>query len=112
MQVIGNPKWVVSKTILMLLLGILVASFFVDPLVNVVDNFAIATRIPSFFISFFILPFVRCSDVVLALLLVNRKKPSVVGELTFFEVCISRAILVCSYTYFCFSCRSFFVKNF
>ena len=104
MQVIGNPKWVVCKIVLMLLLGILVASFFADPLVDFVDNFAIATRIPSFFISFIILPFARCSDVVSALLLVNRKKPSIVGKLTFFEVRISRAILVRSYTYFCFSC--------
>ena len=112
MQVIGNLKWVVCKTILMLLLGILVASFFADPLVDVVDNFAIATRIPFFFISFIILPFAGCSDVVLALLLVSRKKPSIVGKLTFSEVRISRAILECSYTYFCFSCRSFFVKNF
>ena len=112
MQVIGNPKWVVCKTILMLFLGILVASFFADPLVDVVDNFAIATRIPSFFISFIILPFAGCSDVVSALLLVNRKKPSIVGKLTFSEVRIFRAILVCSYTYFCFSCSRFFVKKF
>ena len=109
MQVIGNPKWVDCKTILMLLLGILVASFFADPLMDVVDNFVIAIRIPSFFISFIILPFVGCSDVVSALLLVSRKKPSIVGKLTFSEVRISRAILVGSYTYFCFSCRSFFL---
>nr|POE90476.1 hypothetical protein CFP56_48576 [Quercus suber] len=86
MQVIGNPKWVVYKTVLMLLLGILVASFFADPLVDVVDNFAIATRIPSFFISFIILPFAGCSDVVSALLLVSKKKPSIVGKLTFSEI--------------------------
>ncbi|XP_030928304.1 sodium/calcium exchanger NCL1-like isoform X5 [Quercus lobata] len=86
MQVIGNLKWVVCKTILMLLLGILVASFFADPLVDVVDNFAIATRIPSFFISFIILPFAGCSDVVLALFLVSREKPSIVGKLTFSEI--------------------------
>ncbi|KAL0002066.1 hypothetical protein SO802_015847 [Lithocarpus litseifolius] len=86
MQVIGNPKWAVCKTVLMLLLGILVASFFADPLVDVVDNFAIATRIPSFFISFIVLPFAGCSDVVSALLLVSRKKPSIVGKLTFSEI--------------------------
>lgn len=89
MQVIGNLKWVICKTILKLLPGILVSSFFADPLVDVVDNFAIATTIPSFFISFIILPFAGCSDVVSALLLVSRKKPSIVGKLTFSEVRIS-----------------------
>nr|XP_011460411.1 PREDICTED: uncharacterized protein LOC105350345 [Fragaria vesca subsp. vesca] len=45
-----------------------------DPLVDAVDNFSTATSIPTFFVSFVILPFVSSSEIVSTLIFVSRKK--------------------------------------
>ncbi|CAL9126282.1 unnamed protein product [Musa textilis] len=51
-----NPIWICFKAILLLLLGTALAAIFADPLVDAVDNFSIATSIPSFFMSFIAMP--------------------------------------------------------
>ncbi|KAI8557829.1 hypothetical protein RHMOL_Rhmol04G0041000 [Rhododendron molle] len=53
---VEKPKWTSIKACLLLLLGTLIAAAFADPLVDAVDNFSDATSIPSFFISFIVLP--------------------------------------------------------
>ncbi|XP_071713917.1 sodium/calcium exchanger NCL-like isoform X1 [Rutidosis leptorrhynchoides] len=63
------------KAVLLLLLGTLVAAVFADPLVDAVDGFSTATSIPSFFISFIVLPLVtNSSESVSAIIFASRKK--------------------------------------
>lgn len=71
---VKNANWHASKAVVMLLLGTIVAAVVADPLVDAVDNFSTATSIPSFFVSFVILPFVSSSEIVSTLIFVSRKK--------------------------------------
>eukprot|EP00257_Ricinus_communis_P026785 XP_025014199.1 sodium/calcium exchanger NCL isoform X2 [Ricinus communis] len=70
----GNPKWNTTKAVLMLILGTIVAAVFADPLVDAVDNFSTASNIPTFFVSFVILPFASSSEVVSDMIFASRKK--------------------------------------
>lgn len=71
---VENATWHISKAVLMLLLGTIVAAAFADPLVDAVNNFSTASSIPSFFVSFVILPFACSSEIVSTLIFVSRKK--------------------------------------
>eukprot|EP00261_Vitis_vinifera_P037654 XP_019078897.1 PREDICTED: uncharacterized protein LOC100245468 [Vitis vinifera] len=82
---IENPKWSVSKAVLMLLLGSLIAATFADPLVNAVGNFSTATNIPSFLFSFAVLPFASSSEAVSALMFASQKKLRITS-LTFSKI--------------------------
>ncbi|KAF8391280.1 hypothetical protein HHK36_023582 [Tetracentron sinense] len=83
---VENPKWTSYKAVLMLLLGTAIAAAFADPLVDAVDNFSSATSIPSFFISFIVLPLAtNSSEAVSALIFASRKKQRT-ASLTFSEI--------------------------
>ncbi|XP_068345448.1 sodium/calcium exchanger NCL-like [Pyrus communis] len=71
---VKNAKWHASKAVVLLFLGTIVAAAVADPLVDAVDNFSTATSIPSFFISFVVLPFASSSEIVTTLIFVSRKK--------------------------------------
>lgn len=82
---VKNVKWNTAKAILMLLLGTAIAAITADPLVDAVDNFSTATSIPSFFVSFVILPFACSSEVVSCLMFSSRKKKRTTS-LTYSEI--------------------------
>ncbi|KAL2245465.1 uncharacterized protein LOC105165426 [Sesamum indicum] len=70
-----NPRWNSIKAVLLLLLGTAIAAAFADPLVDAVDNFSDATKIPTFFISFIALPLAtNSSEAVSAIIFATRKK--------------------------------------
>ncbi|GLT48584.1 hypothetical protein SLA2020_222010 [Shorea laevis] len=70
---VENPRWNSFKAVLMLLLGTLIAVAFADPLVDAVDNFSDATSIPTFFVSFIVLPLVTSSEAVSGIIFASRK---------------------------------------
>ncbi|KAL0301217.1 UNVERIFIED_CONTAM: Sodium/calcium exchanger NCL [Sesamum radiatum] len=71
---VDNPRWTSVKAVLLLLLGTVIAAVFADPLVDAVDNFSTATSIPSFFISFIVLPLAtNSSEAVSAVIFASRK---------------------------------------
>lgn len=70
----------------MLLLGTLIAAVTADPLVDAVENFSTATSIPSFFVSFVILPFASSSEVV-STIIFAKKKNLRMASLMYSEVC-------------------------
>ncbi|KAJ4973448.1 hypothetical protein NE237_006622 [Protea cynaroides] len=73
-EAMENSKWISIKATSMLLLGTVVAAAFADPLLDAVDNFSSATSIPSFFISFIVLPVAtKSSEAVSALIFASRK---------------------------------------
>ena len=87
------------KAVLLLLLGTIIAAAFADPLVDTIDNFADATSIPSFFISFIVLPLATSSrDTVSAIRLASKYKRRT-ASLSFSEVCFSFPTL-CIYVIF------------
>ena len=88
---IKNPKWSASKAVLMLLLGSLIAATFADSLINAVSNFSTATNIPSFLVSFAVLPFAISSEAVAALMFASQNKLRI--SLTFSKVCLSPCTL-------------------
>ncbi|KAM3745354.1 hypothetical protein ACB098_06G120300 [Castanea mollissima] len=73
-ETIENAKWHAYKAVFMLLLGTIIAAVTADPLVDAVENFSTATSIPSFFVSFVILPFASSSEVVSTLIFASKKK--------------------------------------
>ncbi|RVX09345.1 Sodium/calcium exchanger NCL [Vitis vinifera] len=79
---IESPKWSACKAVVMLLLGSLIAATFAGPLVNAVGKFSTATNIPSFFVSFLVLPFASFSEAVSAQNFASQKKLRI-ASLTF-----------------------------
>ncbi|KAJ4976532.1 hypothetical protein NE237_001638 [Protea cynaroides] len=85
-EAMENSKWISIKAASMLLLGTVVAAAFADPLLDDVDNFSSATSIPSFFISFIVLPVAtKSSEAVSALIFASRKTEKT-ASLTFSEL--------------------------
>lgn len=83
---VKNPRWTTFKAALLLLLGSIIAAAFAEPLVDAVDNFSLATKIPKFFISFVALPLAtNSSEAVSAVIFASRKKLRS-ASLTFSEV--------------------------
>ncbi|CAH1425718.1 unnamed protein product [Lactuca virosa] len=83
---VNDPQWTTIKALLFLLLGTIVAALFADPLVDAVGGFSSATNIPSFFISFIVLPIAtNSSESVSAIIFASRKKQRS-ASLTFSEL--------------------------
>ncbi|KAJ4975951.1 hypothetical protein NE237_001057 [Protea cynaroides] len=85
-EAMENSKWISIKAASMLLLGTVVAAAFADPLVDVVDNFSSATSIPSFFISFIVLPVATNSSEAVSALIFASRKTQKTASLTFSEI--------------------------
>ncbi|XP_074290247.1 sodium/calcium exchanger NCL-like [Silene latifolia] len=83
---VEKSKKTVIKAILYLVLGTVVAAMFADPLVDAVDNFSIATSIPSFFISFIALPLATNSSEAVSAIIFASKKNRKSASLTFSEL--------------------------
>lgn len=82
---IKNPRWNAFKAVMMLLSGTAAVCLFANPLVDAVNNFSSATRVPTFFVSFVVLPFASCSEGVSALIFIRNKKHKT-ASLTFSQV--------------------------
>ncbi|KAI3525210.1 hypothetical protein L1887_03885 [Cichorium endivia] len=83
---VSDSKGTTIKALLFLLLGTIVAALFADPLVDAVGGFSSATSIPSFFISFIVLPLAtNSSESVSAIIFASRKKQRS-ASLTFSEL--------------------------
>ena len=84
---VEGSKWISIKAVLLLILGTLIAAAFADPLVDAVDNFSDASGIPTFFVSFIVLPLAtNSSEAVTAIIFASRNKRRT-ASLTFSEVC-------------------------
>ncbi|KAH9622427.1 hypothetical protein KSS87_001727 [Heliosperma pusillum] len=93
-EVVENTRKTTIKAILFLILGTIIAAAFADPLVDAVDNFSTATKIPSFFISFIFLPLAtNSSEAVSAIIFASRKKRKS-ASLTFSEVGVFLAFTI------------------
>lgn len=83
---VDNPYKIYLKAVMLMLGGAILAGIFADPLVDAVDNFSDATSIPSFFISFIIMPLAtNSSEGVSAIIFASRKKKRT-ASLTYSEI--------------------------
>ena len=97
-EAVKNSKWDSIKAVLLLLLGTTIAAAFADPLVDTINNFADATSIPSFFVSFIVLPLATSSrDTLSAIRLATQDKRHT-ASLSFSEVCFSFPTLCISFS--------------
>ncbi|PRQ31087.1 putative sodium/calcium exchanger membrane region, EF-hand domain pair [Rosa chinensis] len=71
---VKSPKWISFKAAMMLLLGTCIAVLVADPLVDAVDDFSEATSIPTFFVSFIVLPLATNSCETLSAIKMARQK--------------------------------------
>ncbi|KAK9269027.1 hypothetical protein L1049_000795 [Liquidambar formosana] len=85
-EAVENPRWFLSKAVLMLLVGTIIAVVFADPLVDAVDNFSSATSIPSFFISFVALPLATNTTEAVSTIITAHQKKWRTASLTFSEI--------------------------
>ncbi|XAR56494.1 hypothetical protein NMG60_11037010 [Bertholletia excelsa] len=83
---VQNPRWTSFKALLLLLLGTFIAAVFADPLVAAIDNFSDATSIPSFFISFIVLPLATNSSEAVSAIISSSQKKQRSASLTFSEL--------------------------
>ncbi|XP_058208618.1 sodium/calcium exchanger NCL-like isoform X2 [Rhododendron vialii] len=82
---IKNPKWNAFRAVRMLLSGTAAVCVLANPLVDAVNNFSSATKVPTFFVSFVVLPFASCSEGVSALIFIRNKKHKT-ASLTFSQI--------------------------
>ncbi|KAG7957153.1 hypothetical protein I3843_11G159800 [Carya illinoinensis] len=82
----GDSRWTSIKAVLLLLLGTLIAIAFADPLVDAIDNFADATSIPSFFVSFIALPLATNSREAVSTITSASHDKRITASLTFSEL--------------------------
>ncbi|XAR56495.1 hypothetical protein NMG60_11037011 [Bertholletia excelsa] len=73
-------------SLLLLLLGTFIAAVFADPLVDAIDNLSDAAGIPSFFISFIVLPLATNSSEAVSAIISSSQKKQRSASLTFSEL--------------------------
>eukprot|EP00252_Welwitschia_mirabilis_P014883 TRINITY_DN32947_c0_g1_i1.p1 TRINITY_DN32947_c0_g1~~TRINITY_DN32947_c0_g1_i1.p1 ORF type:complete len:594 (-),score=92.52 TRINITY_DN32947_c0_g1_i1:151-1932(-) len=81
-----DPGKVYMKAAFLLLAGAVIAGVFADPLVDAVDNFSSATKIPSFFISFIAMPLATNSSEAISALIFAMRKRKQTASLTYSEI--------------------------
>ncbi|KAJ3440617.1 sodium/calcium exchanger ncl [Anaeramoeba flamelloides] len=69
-----TPKQIWTRASLLMLVGIVIVSFFSDPLVTSIEGFANSIKISPFFVSFVISPFASNSSELIASLMFCAKK--------------------------------------
>jgi Ca2+/Na+ antiporter len=82
---IENAGWNTFKAVVLLIMGTVIALSIAHPFVDSINNFSIATSIPPFYVSFVLLPFIRCSEGLSILIFAARKKHRT-ASLTFSQI--------------------------
>ena len=77
---------IVKKAVILLIAGTLLAAVFADPLVDAVSEFSTASQIPSFFISFVLLPLASNSSEAVSSILFSARKKKRNMSLTYSQV--------------------------
>ncbi|KAL6202146.1 hypothetical protein ACLB2K_025857 [Fragaria x ananassa] len=78
---VKSPKWISFKAAMMLLLGTSLAILVAEPLIDAVDDFSEATSIPTFFVSFMVLPLAtRCNETLSAIKMARQKTQKTVSS--------------------------------
>lgn len=89
--------WLWAKSIALLLIGTAILAILAEPLIHSVQNFSTSVSIPSFFVSFILVPWAtNAREVAAAIKAARRKKPRTTS-LTFSEVHLCHFFSSCSH---------------
>jgi Ca2+/Na+ antiporter len=69
-----NRRWNIIKSVSLLVVGLAIAILFAHPFVDSINNFSKVTNIPSFFVAFVVLPFVRFNEAYEAVTFASSKR--------------------------------------
>ena len=83
---VDNPRKIYLKAVMLMLGGAIMTGVLADPLVEAVEKISDATTIPSFFISFIIMPFATTSSELFSAIPDARRKKVRTASLTYSEV--------------------------
>lgn len=78
-----------TKATFLLVLGIAMLGVLAEPLIESVQNFSKAANLPSFFISFILVPLATNARIAISAIKEARRKKPRTTSLTFSEVCSS-----------------------
>ncbi|XP_059638923.1 sodium/calcium exchanger NCL2-like [Cornus florida] len=79
-------SWDCIKAVLLVILGIAIVTFLAGPLVYAVYNLSVAVHIPTFFISFVVIPLALNARVAASAIFPASQKNSKIASLTFSEI--------------------------
>ena len=77
---------IIRKAVFLLIMGTIIAAVFADPLVDAVTEFSTSSHIPSFFISFVLLPLASNSNEAVSSILFSSRKKKRNMSLTYSQV--------------------------
>ncbi|KAJ0530633.1 putative EF-hand domain, sodium/calcium exchanger membrane region, EF-hand domain pair [Helianthus annuus] len=83
---VDKSKWAWTKAIMLLVLGITMLALLAEPLIHSVQNVSSAANIPSFFISFILVPLATNARAVIIAVKTARKGNERTTSLTFSEI--------------------------
>ncbi|XP_010277716.1 PREDICTED: uncharacterized protein LOC104612096 [Nelumbo nucifera] len=81
-----DHPWIRIKAVLLLLLGITILSLLAEPLIESVQNFSSSANIPSFFVSFVMVPLATNSREAASRIISASRKKSTTTSWTFSEI--------------------------
>ncbi|MCO5572604.1 hypothetical protein L7F22_026361 [Adiantum nelumboides] len=81
-----SKKQIITKAVLLLLGGTIIAGVFADPLVDAVDAFSTSISIPSFFVSFVLLPLASNSSEGVSSVMFSARKKEKNFSLTYSQI--------------------------
>ncbi|KAK9265345.1 hypothetical protein L1049_027214 [Liquidambar formosana] len=81
-----KSPWAWLKAIMFLVVGIVILAILAEPLIESVQNFSKAASIPSFFISFILVPLATTARAATSAIKAARRKKSRTTSLTFSEI--------------------------
>ncbi|GFY91830.1 hypothetical protein Acr_08g0002260 [Actinidia rufa] len=82
-------SWDCVKSVLQIVLGVAIVSFLADPLIYSILDLSVALGLPTFYISFVIIPFALKFKLAMSAIFPASQKSLTTSSLTFSEVCLS-----------------------
>ena len=84
---IARSPWELTKATMLLVVGVVMLGFLGEPLIKSVQNFSTTASVPSFFISFVLVPLSSNARAAISAITMARRQKSSTTSLTFSEVC-------------------------
>ncbi|KAK3030268.1 hypothetical protein RJ639_039851 [Escallonia herrerae] len=85
-KTIGMSIWAWTKAIALLMLGVIILAVLAEPLIDSVQNFSSTASVPSFFVSFILVPLATNARVAISAIKSARRKKPRTTSLTFSEL--------------------------
>lgn len=91
---VDRSMWAWTKAVMLLVLGIAMLALLAEPLIHSVQNVSNSATVPSFFISFILVPLATNARAAVSAIQTASQKKERTTSLTFSEVCSSSSHLL------------------